>query len=159
MCLICDCEFGTKSEAVSHVKENHLDVISQSETPLTHQEDFNSTLESRNLELPETAASNLSIEETRKISQSSYQILPEPVPVHEPVHKEKYCPIPAPRKMKVLEPEAIQNHIKTVHDGKKQLGLNYKTLQIGKALVFHANDGYKYLRTRVNSTGTTVYLR
>ena len=46
MCLICDCEFGTKSEAVSHVKENHLDVISQSETPLTHQEDFNSTLES-----------------------------------------------------------------------------------------------------------------
>ena len=30
MCLICDCEFGTKSEAVSHVKENHLDVISQS---------------------------------------------------------------------------------------------------------------------------------
>ena len=41
----------------------------------------------------------------------------------------------------------------------QQLGLNYKTLQIGKALVFLANDGFKYLRTRVNSTGTTVYLR
>ena len=38
-------------------------------------------------------------------------------------------------------------------------GLNYTTTITNKSIVFHVNDGFNYLRSAIDSTGTSVFLR
>ena len=104
------------------------------------------------------------------INFTSDQELKKHSSVHEPVHEENHIETVHDGKKlhecnscgkSFTSIENLTKHIDVKHGGKnisQQVGLNYKTLQIRNATVFHANNGYKYLKTRVNSTGTTVYL-
>ena len=67
-----------------------------------------------------------------------------------------------PQQFEHIDLDLPKNNIHVVtkiNSEKVETGLNYKTTQRGKSIVFHANDGFNYLRSRINSTGTTVFLR
>ena len=42
---------------------------------------------------------------------------------------------------------------------KVENGLNYTTTITKKSIVFHVDDGFNYLRSGIDSTGTSVFLR
>ena len=83
---------------------------------------------------------------------------------------DQVIPVPIPRKRQ-LDPKiqeiANQENGKTTNNSQwsdfnakiVENGLNYTTTITNKSIVFHVNDGFNYLRSGIDSTGTSVFLR